>query len=190
MVTFMLPSGPRNLQSLFPGVDFTQVDEYYLQIQNQDDLAILATTNRFKRSCCCNDDIGRLFFVNSLGAIDAINFRLLIEETDVTSTNWKKSNVYPLAKFDGGIQRQNVTSNETWTVMNKCFLEADQEWLKELLATPNAWIQWFGTQGQDDDYIPVVIKDGKYGTRKYEGRYEYILEFSFVFANENITLRN
>lgn len=189
-VTFMLPSGPKNLQSLFPGVDFSQVEEYYLQIQNQDDLAILATTNRFKRSCCCNDDIGRLFFVNSVGGIDAINFRLLTEETETTSTTWKKPNVYPLVKFDGGFHRQNVTSNETWTVMNKCFQEEDQEWVKELLATPNAWVQWTGTQGQDDDYIPVVINNGKFLTRKFEGRYEYILEFTFTFANENVTLRN
>jgi hypothetical protein len=190
MVTFMLPSGPKNLQSLFPGVDFTQVEEYYLQITDQSGPDVLATTNRFKRSCCCNDDIGRLFFVNSLGGIDAINFRLLTEETETNSTTWKKPNVYPLVKFDGGFQRQNITSNETWLVMNKCFQEADQEWLKELLATPNAWIQWFGTQGQDDDYLPVVINNGKFFTRKFEGRYEYILEFSFTFANENVTLRN
>lgn len=190
MVTFMLPSGPKNLETLFPLVDFSQVEEYYLQIQDQNDLSILATTNRFKRSCCCNEDVGRLFFVNYVGGIDAINFLLLTEETETVSSSWRKPNVYPLAKWDGGKQRFNVSSNETWTVFNKCFQEADQPWLKELMATPNAWIQWTGTQGQDDDYIPVVLKDGKFTTRKFEGRYEYGLELQFEFANDNIIIRN
>lgn len=189
MVTFLLPSGPKNLQSLFPGVDFTQVDEYFLQIQDQNSLEVLATTNNFKRSCCCNDTF-RIFFVNYLGAVDAINFRLATEETDVKSTTWRKPLQYPLAKWDGGTQRFNVTSNESWIGINKCFQEEDQEWLKELMATPNAWIQWFGTQGQDDDYIPVVIKDGKFITLKFEGRYEYVLEVELEMANDNIIIRN
>jgi hypothetical protein len=190
MVTFLLPSGPKNLQSLFPGVDFSQVDEYYLQIQDQDSLEVLSTTNRFKRSCCCNEDVFRLFFVNYLGGIDAINFRLMTEETEMVSSSWKKPLQYPLAKWDGGTQRYNVTSNETWVGLNTCFQEEDEEWLKELLGSPNAWIQWIGTQGQDDDYIPVVIKDGKFLTRKFEGRYLYELLLTIEMANENIILRN
>jgi hypothetical protein len=189
-VTFLLPSGPKNLESLFPGVDFTQVDEYYLQIKDQDSLEVLATTNHFNRSCCCNDDTIRLFFVNYLGGIDAINLRQPTEETEVVSTTWKKPLQYPLAKWDGGTQRFNVTSNETWTAINTCFTETDQEWLKELMATPNAWIQWIGTQGQDDDYIPVVISNGKFLTKKNNERYEYVLQIEFVMANENIILRN
>lgn len=190
MVTFLLPSGPKNLQSLFPGVDFSQVDEYYLQIQDQDSLEVLATTNRFNRACCCNDDTFRLFFVNYLGGIDAINFRLITEETETVSSSWKKPLKYPLEKWDGGKQRYNVTSNETWVAFNKCFQEEDQAWLKEFLASPNAWIQWFGTQGQDDDYIPVVIKDGKFTTRKFEGRYEYGFQVELEMSNANIILRN
>lgn len=186
----MLPSGPKNLQSLFPGIDFSEVEEYYLQVQNQADLAILATTNRFKRSCCCSDDVFRLFFVNALGGIDAINFKQLTEETETTSTTWKKPNVYPLAKWDGGTQRYNVTSNETWVGSNTCFQEEDQEWLKELMATPNAWIQWFGTQGQDDDYIPVIVKDGKFLTKKFQERYTYELLITIEMSNDNINLRN
>ena len=190
MVTFLLPSGPKNLQSLFPGVDFSQVEEYYLQVQDQNSLEVLATTNRFNRSCCCNEDTFRLFFVNYVGGIDAINFKLMTEEHETVSSSWKKSNVYPLAKWDGGTQRYNVTSNETWTVYNTCFTEQDQEWIKEMLDSPNAWVQWTGTEGQDDDYIPVVIKDGKYGTRKFEERYQYVVEIQIEFANGNIIPRN
>lgn len=190
MVTFLLPSGPKNLQSLFPGVDFSQVDEYYLEIKDQNSGDILATTNRFNRACCCNEDTFRLFFVNYVGGIDAVNFRMMTEDHETVSTSWKKSNVYPLAKWDGGTQRYNVTSNESWVGFNTCFGEGDQEWLKELMDTPNAWIQWFGTQGQDDDYIPVVIKDGKFQTRQFEGRYQYVLQIELAMANDNIILRN
>jgi hypothetical protein len=190
MVTFQIPAGPMNLQSLFPGVDFSQVDEYYLQLQNQADLSIIMTTNNYKRGCCCNDDTIRLFFVNYLGGIDAINLNRPLEETETVSSFWKKSVSYPLAKYDGGKQRFNVTSNETVTAENTCFGEEDQKWLKELKETPNAWIQWAGTQGQNDDYIPVVIKDGKWVTKKRDERYVYVLEVTFEFSNDNIILRN
>jgi hypothetical protein len=189
-VTFLLPAGPKNLQSLFPGVDFTQVEEYYLEVQDQDSLEVLATTNSYKRGCCCNDDVFRLFFVNRLGGIDAINFRLMTEEFETVSSSWRKPLQYPLAKWDSGKQRYNVTSNETWVAVNTCFGEEDKEWIKELLATPNAWIQWFGTQGQDDDYLPVVLKDGKFEMQKIEGRYEYVLQIEIEMGNDDINLRN
>jgi hypothetical protein len=190
MVTFQVPAGPKNLQPLFPGVDFTQVDEYYLQLKNQADSAIVMTTNNFKRGCCCSDDTIRLFFVTYLGGIDAINLNRPQEETEVTSSNWKKPLKYPLEKWDGGKQRSNVTSNETVTAENKCFDEPDQAWLKELMASPNCWIQWTGTQFQDDDYIPVVLKDSKFVTKKVDQRYEYVLQIQFEYSNENIILRN
>lgn len=190
MVTFQLPAGPKNLETLFPGVDFTQVEEYQLQVKEHGEETVILTTPVYKRACCCNDDTIRLFFVNYLGGIDAVNFRRITEETETVSSSWNKPNVYPLAKWDGGKQRFNVTSNETIIAENNCYQEEDQDWLKELVATPNAWIQWTGVQNQPDDYIPVVIRDGKFLTRKTEGRYEYVLQIQFDFANENIILRN
>lgn len=190
MVTFHVPSGPMNLAPLFPGVDFTQVEEYYLELIDQDDDSVVATTNSFTRGCCCNDDTIRIFFVNYLGGIDAINMKRTVEELETTSAQWKKPLQYPMAKWDGGTQRFNVRSNEVITAENSCYEEADQEWLKELLASPNTWLQWIGTQSQDDDYIPVVIRDGRFITRKVEGRYLYVLQVQIEFANENIILRN
>lgn len=186
----MLPAGPKNLESLFPAVDFSQVDEYYLELVNQDDLSTILTTNNYNRACCCNEDTIRLLYVNYLGGIDGINLKELTEDHDTVSTSWKKPLVTPHAKWDGGRQRFNVNSNETVTGENTCFQEADQDYLKELLDTSNAWIQWTGTQGQDDDYIPVVILDGKWQTRKEKERYYYTMQIQFVYANENIILRN
>lgn len=175
---------------MFPGVDMNLVDEYYLELHDDADDSILVTTNHFNRACCCGPDTMRIFFVNYLGGIDAINFRIMSEETDVKSDQWKKTLPYPLKKFDGGLQRFNVTSNETVTVDTKCFQEPDQPWLKELMASPNAWVQWIGDQGQDSDYLPIVILDGKFTTRQEEDRYEYIFTIQFIYANDNIILRN
>lgn len=189
MVTFHIPSGPKNLKGIFPGVDFDKVEEYYLVLQNASDSSTIATTNKFKRSNCCCGDSYRIFYVNYLGGIDSIEMEKVTEDTDVKSSQWKKQLSYPLNKFDGGTQRFNVTSNEIVKVENAEFTEDDQEYLKELIATPNAWVQWKGTQGQDDTYLPIVISDGKFTTRKDTERYNYVLELEFQFANENIVLR-
>jgi hypothetical protein len=189
-VSFVIPGGPKNIENLFPDVDFDRVESYYLElIKRSDDSAIL-TTPEYKKGCCCDDDTVRIFFVNRLGGIDAVNFAKVGEELEVNSQQWKKPLKTPMEKWDGGLQRFNVTSNEIVTVENRCYAEEDQDWLKELLETPNAWIQWIGTQGQDDDYIPIVIVDGKFVTRKNVERYHYVLQLQFVYANENLTLRN
>jgi hypothetical protein len=95
-----------------------------------------------------------------------------------------------MEKWNGGFQRFGVTSNEVISVETTCYFEEDQEWLKELLSTPNAWIQWLGTQSQPDDYLPIIISDGRFVTRKKEGRYIYTMELEFKMANENSTVRN
>lgn len=186
-VSFQLPSGPKQLAPMF-AISFDNMEEYFLELVAGD--TTILTTPRFKRGCCCTDDNVRIFFLNTLGGIDAINFRILTEETETNSESWKKPLKWPLGKFDGGKQRFNVVSNESVTAENKCYQEDSQEYLKELYGTPNAWIQWIGTQGQNDDYIPIVIKDGKFTTRKNEGRYEYVNVIEFEFANENQVLRN
>lgn len=190
MITFQIPGGPMNLATLFPGVDFTKVEEYYLELRNQADDAVIITTPAYKRSCCCGDDIVRIFFVNYLGSVDAINFKILLINHEPLSAQWKKPLQTPMQKWNGGIQRFNVTANDTYTVENNCYQEEDQDYLQELMDSPNAWIQWFGTQGQDNDYLPIVIKDAGFAKRKSEERYNYVLQLQFVMANEKLILRN
>lgn len=188
MISFQLPAGPMNLQALFPAVIFAQVEEYFLELKTGG--VVLATTNRYERNDCCCDDTIRLFFVNYLGGIDAINLKYVRVETDVKSTQWKKPLVWPLEKWTGGLQRSNVTAVVMVTAQTDAFEEEDQAWLDEVRASPGAWIQWTGTQGQCDDYLPVVIVDAKYETRKNEERYYYPFIIQFVMANDKIILRN
>jgi hypothetical protein len=189
-ITHHMPAGPMNFATLFPAVDFSQVEEYYLQLISVEGSETVLTTPTYQRSCCCDDDTMRLFFVNYLGGIDAININRTVKEHETTSSSWKKPLAYPHAKWDGGKQRFNVTSNQIVTGENRCFQEEDQDFLKELMDAPNAWVQWTGTQSQSDDYIPVVIRDGRFDTKKNQGRYEYVLVVTFEMANENIVLRN
>lgn len=193
-VTFYIPSGPANMAAMFPDIDFTQIDEYYLEVIDRNDSALnpgtIATTNRFNRACCCGSDTIQVFYVNYLGNIDMIILKTDTVQTITASEQWKKSNTYPLCKFDGGFQRFNVTSNDTFTAENFCFQENDQDYLKELLASPNAWMKLKGGQGQDDDYIPITIVDGTFLTRKQEQRYVYVLQIQFILGNDKIILRN
>lgn len=196
----MIPAGPKNLQPLFPTVDFTQVQEYYVQLvdlssgsgsgSDEENIGIIVTSPTYRRACCCSDDTFRLFWVNRLGQVDGINLKLLTEDLVVKSERWRKALNYPLCKFDGGFQRLNVESNESQVAENICFPEEDQEFLKEVLDAPNAWVQWTGTQGQADDYIPVVIEDGTFATRKENERYIYAFQVKFSFSNDNQGVRN
>lgn len=191
-ITFKVPTGPKNLEQIFATVDFTNVAEYYVTVVDQGSSAVILTSPRMIPDCCCDESmVARIFFLNYAGDIDGINMKRILEETETNSTSWKKANAYPLEKWDGGFYRFNVNSNETVSAETACYSdEEDQEWLKELLGTPNAWVQWTGTQGQDDNYVPIIIVDGKFVTRKLEGRHTYVLQLQFKYANENLILRN
>ena len=56
-------------------------------------------------------------------------------------------------------------------------------WIKELLSTPAAWVQWQGIEGQADNYIPIVIADAKVITRKLEERYMYEIQIEYKLSN-------
>lgn len=182
MKTIDLPNGPAN----FPDVDFSNVKNYSVEYEFDDGKKILIQN---EISCCCSENI-RIHFVNYLGRIDAINFNLPEESLETKTDSWQKSLNYPLLKSDGGVKKINIKSNEIYKAVNSCYKEEDMEWIKELFTTPKAWIEWTGTEGQPDDYIPINITDKKIVTRKSEGRYFYDVVIEFSMSNENIHLRN
>lgn len=53
---FYIPSGPLNLQELFPDIEWKKVKDYYLEILEDD--IVVATTPTFKIGCCCGDGSG------------------------------------------------------------------------------------------------------------------------------------
>lgn len=187
---FYIPNGPKNLETLFPLLDFNNIGRYYVEVKNVNG-DIVATSPMNVQCCgCCADDRVRINFLNRLGGIDAIDFKLLIQEHESKSDEFEKPVQYPLEKPDHGIGRFNVKSNDTFRVYNKEYSEEDREWLDEILDSPIAWIQWEGTQGQEDSFIPIVIIDKKMEKIKEKDRFIYELVFEFKLSHEKYIIRN
>lgn len=185
---YLIPAGPKNLQSLFPGIDFSQVTDYYLEVKNTDN-TVVATTPTYKSNCCCPDDKIRIHFLNYLGAYDAVNFRKPAVEHADTSTQYKNGLNYPLQKTDTGTERFNISSNDTYTALLKC-KEADMPWLQELADSPKMYLEWTGIEGQADDYIPIIKTDGKFEKLKNQIEFDYEFTLEFKLSNEFYSIRN
>lgn len=185
-----IPNGPKNLETLFPTVDFNNVGRYYVEVKNVNG-DIVATSPINAQCCgCCDEERVRINFLNRLGGIDAIDFKLLTQEHETKSDEYETPVQYPLEKPVHGIGRFNVKSNDTFMIYNKEYYEEDREWLDEILDSPVAWMQWEGTQGQPDSYMPVSILDKKFKKIKEENRFIYELILEFTLSHEKFNIRN
>lgn len=186
---YYIPVGPKNLQVFFPQIDFNDIANYYLEVRDEN-LDTVATTAIATIGGCCESDKVRIHFLNKLGAIDAINFKLTTKEHESKGESWQKPVQYPLSKPDHAINRFNVKSNHLYTAKTIQFFETEQDWLDELFDSPVAWLQWDGIQGQPDSFIPIKISDSKRTTVKEEDRYVYETTIEFILSHERFTLRN
>lgn len=185
---YLIPAGPKNLSSIFPDVDWLDVDEYYVQVTDTDD-AVVATTPLIAVIPVPMQYI-RLYFLNYLGCYDAVNFLKPNVSFGATDTNYQKSLNYPLQKSDTGIERYNVRANDTFTTSQIQYDETAMPWLQELLNSSKVFMDWTGKQGQADDYLPVVIQEAKFDKMKRNGDYNYELPVKFILSNEYINIRN
>lgn len=185
---YNIPNGPKNLAPLFPGLDFDDIESYYIRVYDNTDpenLVTLATTTRCINEGLCSDDVV-LHFVNYLGAVDSIVMKNTIIDHET------KSDQYQLIDSDiknvHGINRTNIRSNQTHQAEGE-FYEEDMEWLQELLDSPFVWVEWDGIQSQSDDYIPVVIVDKTVRKKKVEDRYSYTITIDYKLSHEKIITR-
>jgi len=190
-LVYYIPEGVPNLQTLFPGVPWNDVTEWFLEAKDDAD-NIVATTRINKTGCCCNDRI-RIHFINSLGEVDSINFGRAEETHETKSESWEQALRHPLDRTRGGLKRKTITSNEAVEAETKCYPEDDQYWIKELYETPMAWLEVNLPNGFlpsiTKQYIPIQITDMKFPVKKVEKRYEYMVKIKFLMANSNILLR-
>lgn len=187
---YYLPNGPKNLTALFPMVSWEEVEDYYIELY--DDAGTQLLTTPLNKIGCCNDDNQkkRIVFVNSLGTTDGISVTKIEEEFETKSDPYEKSLRYPLEKKDGGLYRYNIKANATYKATNACYKEEDMAWIKELLSSPLAWLQWNGTEGQADSYIPIVVNDAKIIPLKVEERYVYEIQIEFILSNKRSAIRS
>lgn len=186
---FYIPVGVKNLEALFPDIDFNSIAEYYVEVKDLEG-TVVATTAIAEIGGCCEDDKVRIHFLNTLGAIDAINFKRVKKEHESKSESWQNPESYPLQKTEHAINRFNVKSNKTYTAKTIDYTEDDQDWLDELFDSPLAWIQWAGTQGQPDSFLPIKILDSKRETVKEQDRFTYEVTIEFILSHERFTIRN
>lgn len=188
MKAIYLPTGPKNIAGLFPAIDLNQVSEYYLQLRDASD-NVIASTTWFVLDSCREDNV-RIHFLNGVGSIDAMNFRRITVEHEPKSETYEAPTRHPLTKTDHGISRFNVKSNDTWVVKSVEYGEDEMTWIDELLDSPIAWMEWKGTQGQADSYLPIVITDQKSIKVKEADRYIYEVTLTFKLSHERFIIRN
>jgi hypothetical protein len=187
---YYIPNGPRNIQAMFPGVNFSNVARYYIEMQDVTNAVIGNTTINELVSQCCGLDKIRVHFLNYLGTIDAINFSLAQKEHEAKSSSFERSTTWPLIKRTHGINRFNVKSNDTLTLSVIDYREEDMGWVDELVDSPLAFMEWIGTQGQSDDYIPLVVQDIKKISFKRDDRWIYEVIIEVKLSHDRIIIRN
>lgn len=188
MKAVFIPNGPKNLSSIFPSLNFEDVEEYSVELHENNDALIASSTTNVMRGC--DEDKIRIHFLNYAGSIDAINFRLISKEHDPKSESYETPVTYPLEKTAHAVNRFNVKSSDTWLCKSVEYTEEDMQWINELLDSPAAWIEWKGTQGQADSYLPILIVDQKTVSLKEADRYTYEVSLQFKMSHETFILRN
>lgn len=184
---YLIPNGTKNIADIFPDVNFSLVDEYYLQVLDEDEEVVATTAiNRF--GCCCGEDKIRIHFLNRLGTFDAINLDTVKIAHNNTSSEYKRSLPKNLTKSSTGIERFNVRSNKSYEVRTGCYTAENDDWCMELQDSPKAFLEWNGGQGQPADFLPIKIEDAKF--ERDPQSHQYTLVVVFKMANEKINLRN
>ena len=186
--TFYIPNGPKNIASIFPGIDFNNVQEYFIEVFDEDGL-LVCTTPLNKVCKCSGDESVRVHFLNYLGTYDALNFLKPEIVHEDTSGEFQKGLQHPLQKTDTGIERFNVNSNDTYEVKLKCS-EKDMVWLQECADSPKMFMEWNGAEGQPAAYIPVIKLAGSFKKLKNDREFDYDFIIKFKLSNEFITIRN
>ena len=186
---FFIPNGPKNLATIFPKINFDEVAEYYVEVLDSSKNP-LATSTINKMGCCCTDENVRIHFLNYLGTYDAIDFMKPVVTHEVISEEFKKSLPAVPKQTDAGLERTNVSSNDTKLARNNCYGEADMDWIQELMDSPKAYEEWKGIQSQADSYLPVRITDAKFAKQKNEKEYNYDFFLEYKMGNESKGIRN
>lgn len=185
---YLLPDGPKNLSALFPAIDWNQVVEY--TVQAIDDTGAVVSTSALNGACRCNNDESvSIHFLNYLGAIDTVIFPKPKVLHEASGSEFINGLSHPLSKTDTGIERFNVRSNDTYEARRQS-TEEEMNWLQECMDSPKAFLEWNGTEGQEDDYLPVVILNGKFEKLKNVNEYTYEFVLQCKFSNEGMIIRN
>ncbi|WP_147313823.1 hypothetical protein [Deminuibacter soli] len=186
---YSLPNGPKNLRPLFDSLDWSIIEEYFLELWNADSTLILTTC--VNKVIDADNDICRVHFLNYLGTIDAVTFPKAQITHEDKNDEYVRPLPYPLTKTATSVQRFNVRSNDTYEVRSRQYPEDALSWLQELKDSPMAFVEWTGTEGQPDSYLPIVVNSSKIDKQKNQasGDYVYTFVMQFKLGNQNYSIR-
>lgn len=192
---FILPVGPRNIDSLFEqsiitssmtGVNWTTISRYgFFAIYYPGSFAFRSQFYIFDvDNDCSKYETYRFMWLNRLGAFDYFNFR---KRSDNKYTVEKSSYETMLGSYDGvnygynigdaGKVVNNVKITENVTVYSDWVNEATSEWLFELISSPEVYVL------DGENKYPVIITTNEYipGKRANEKLFNLKLEFDYAF---------
>lgn len=183
---YYAPSGTQNLATIFPAIVWDDVVSYTVEVT--DGASTLGTSPRFDLFCHTEHNF-RLHFENSAGAVDAVDFIITNVIHEDTADEFQNSLNYPLSKLDTGIERYNIKSNDIWEGKHKCY-EQDMDLMRELADSPKIWMEWLGTEGQPDDYLPMVKVAGRFEKKGDLYKWDNSFIVQVKLSNDYITQRN
>ncbi len=202
---YYIPNGPTNLNAgFYPDIDFTTGAEYYIEVTSGGSVIATSPMTQLDGECC--DDKVRIHFLNYLGAIDALNFKLDEDEHSAKSDRWTRPLRWDFANWDnggGGLIRSlhggnrfNVKANNTLNLILSDYAEKDMRWVDELIDSPLAWIEWPGFtplgsgETQEPDYLPIIVEDTKVLNKKSADPFINDVKVSITYSHAKIIIRN
>jgi len=171
-----IPSGTKNLAIIFDSINFNNVDEYYIEVLSEG-YTVIATSPVYKIVDC--EDILRIHFLNSLGEMEALNFKKTDVQHETKSENYKTG---LQGKEVHNIARTGIVANDIYSGV--CTMEEkNTDYYDELLDTPLAYLEKSGI------YLPIVILDKKSVKFKADDRFYYEISIEFKLSHEKIVIR-
>jgi hypothetical protein len=157
----------------------------YYEIKGVDALLAQATFSRrfyLSKSCCASYEI---HFLNEYGFYDTVHAnRLFTDRYEVESETFDKFLPGLYTTTDRGLSRLQAEARDGFEFTLGGLREEDVLWLKELLRSPDVYIN------VDGEYCPIVIEDGSFVL--IEGSSENplnTLTISAVFSRVDISQR-
>jgi hypothetical protein len=172
------------------GVNFTNAVFYTVNMVDND-IAINPTSESFTyyiTDLCTKYTVYRIHFMNKLGGYDAFNFILKDTlTTDIKRTTFEKypgtfNSQYGFSLSDSGTVNNNTEVLDKIKVESDFLLNADYVWLKEMLTSPDVYLETELT----GTFMPINIIDTVYETQKVvQGKKLINLNITFTPSIQN-----
>ncbi|MGE9312882.1 hypothetical protein ACLOAU_14640 [Niabella sp. CJ426] len=178
-----IPNGPANVSQIFPAININDVDEYYIQVLDGDNMPLATTTINKMMSC---DDSVRIHFINSFGCVDGITMHLSVVKHISKSESFKTPISTPVVKSRHNNNRFNVVAQDVFTVKTMFYGENEMRWLDELFDSPLAWVE----NGSPNELIPIIIIDSDREKVKELDAYNYEVTLEYTLSHDKIIIKN